>query len=157
MCVILDANARDDVFGRGMQTRAGRHFLDAVENQQTLLIVGGSLQGELCSGSRRFEAWLEMAIRNGRAIALSHDRVDALAEKLREEGACKSDDEHVIALARASGARLLYSKDGALQADFKNRTLLRDPRGKVLPTGNGAKDRRNRNRLLGRRALCPNR
>ena len=45
--------------------------------------------------------------------------VDARTEQIQSEGAIRSDDPHVIALAQVSGARLLYSNDGNLQQDFK--------------------------------------
>ena len=44
---------------------------------------------------------------------------------------CKSNDHHIIALARISRARLLYTIDSALQQDFKNRHLLSRPRGRI--------------------------
>ena len=43
----------------------------------------------------------------------------------------KSNDPHILALARASGARLVYTGDGKLIADFKNKRLIDGPRGKI--------------------------
>ena len=47
------------------------------------------------------------------------------------QGRTRSDDPHVLAPARAAGVRLLYTGDAKLMADFKNRELIRGPRGKV--------------------------
>ena len=49
-------------------------------------------------------------------------------------GSCRSDDHHVIALAQISGARMLFSNDGALQQDFKNIKLIDQPPGTVYST-----------------------
>ena len=50
---------------------------------------------------------------------------------LQRRGLLQSDDSHVIALARASGARLLYTGDTALIADFKDKRLIDKPRGRI--------------------------
>jgi len=42
----------------------------------------------------------------------------------------KSDDLHVLALARCSGARLLCTRDDALSQDFTDRRIIKPP-GKV--------------------------
>ena len=52
-------------------------------------------------------------------------------QKLPKKMKPKSNDLHVIALARISGARLLYSDDKKLRKDFKNKHLVNSPRGKV--------------------------
>ena len=44
---------------------------------------------------------------------------------------CKSDDPHVIALARISGARILCSHDKTLHKDFKNEELVSNPKGRI--------------------------
>ena len=46
----------------------------------------------------------------------------------------KSDDEHILALARVSGARLLFSGDKDLHDDFKNPKIIGKPGGKVYQT-----------------------
>ena len=42
-----------------------------------------------------------------------------------------SDDVHILALARASGARLLYTGDKNLMTDFKTKSIIDNPRGKI--------------------------
>ena len=42
-----------------------------------------------------------------------------------------SDDPHVLTVAQMSGTRLLYSNDGDLHQDFKNRGLVNNPRGNI--------------------------
>jgi len=59
---------------------------------------------------------------------------------------CRSDDIHILALARAGGARLLYTEDKDLKKDFKNKAIIDDPRGKIY---SGAKNKR-----LLKRGVC---
>ena len=47
------------------------------------------------------------------------------------QGQIRSDDPHVLALARATGVRLLYTGDADLIADFKDKAFLDRPRGKI--------------------------
>jgi hypothetical protein len=44
---------------------------------------------------------------------------------------CRSNDLHIIALARVARVGLLCSRDQALADDFTNRTLIANPRGRV--------------------------
>jgi hypothetical protein len=62
----------------------------------------------------------------------------------------RSNDPHVIALARASGARTLCSRDRELHKDFKNPALVNDPRGSVYQSPS-------HRHLLGHTSGCPGR
>lgn len=93
------------------------------------MVVGGRLTQELqrVEGSRRVMLQLQRAGKletvDEKALAVEVGRVESLGPT--------SNDAHVLALARVSGARLLVSDDDALQDDFKDRRFLQDPRGKV--------------------------
>jgi len=109
------------------------------------LVYGGKLAGELLrvgTVSRAIKA-LRQA---GRAFLIPAD--DVKHESSCIKGQCVSNGAHVIALARASGARLLYSHDHALQQDFKNAKLVSQPRGKVYTAATHAK-------LLRHTNTCP--
>ena len=80
--------------------------------------------------------------------------VDARTEHIKGEGTCRSDDEHIIALAQISGARLLYSNDRALRHDFTNKRLIDSPRGKLYSTPKNKKSENDMRRLLNRKDLC---
>ena len=80
--------------------------------------------------------------------------VDDLATKLRQQGICKSNDPHVLALALVSGARLLYSNDPDLIEDFKNPEIISNPRGKVRTTARDDDTTRVHRRLLAHLDLC---
>ena len=60
MCVILDASARDDVFGKN-RTVAGKQFFRWLEMPSARLVLGGKLTEEL-AGSNSFARWAETAI-----------------------------------------------------------------------------------------------
>lgn len=44
---------------------------------------------------------------------------------------CRSNDLHVLALARVSGARTLCTADGDLRRDFKDSRLVARPKGSI--------------------------
>lgn len=69
--------------------------------------------------------------RAGRARLIAPDAVAQEEAKVRELGDLESNDPHVLALARASGARTLCSHDQPLHRDFKNARLISAPRGAV--------------------------
>ena len=132
MCAIVDANAAHQVFGRNRPS-AGIEFFNWISYGTGSLVIGGKLREELDQISS-FSDWLNEAIQSGRVILAEDNIVLAEAMNLKNSGLCQSDDEHVIALARLSGARLLFSNDYKLQRDFKDKKLIDEPRGSVYST-----------------------
>jgi len=131
MCAILDNDLRDAVFGNN-PAPADREFLRWIEMGRGRLVVGGQLTREL-SGNEKVRKWLGEAEMLGIVKLIDNERVDTRAANLRNGNMCQSDDEHVIALALESGARLLHSNDRALRADFRNPNLISQPRGALYP------------------------
>ena len=152
MCAIVDANVAYQVFGED-RPPAGKRFFDWLSSPRGQLVVGGKLRVEL-GRDERFVLWLKSAIRFGRARSVPDEEVDDRASELRSEGVCTSDDEHVLALALVSGARLLYTNDTALIGDFKNRSIVAAPRGKVYTTAENDAVTNAHLRLLADRNLC---
>ncbi len=158
MCGILDTNCLSEVFGAN-RPEVGERFFDWFTTGSGRLIVGGELHREFLRGSRGFRK-LALELQNaGRMRIISEKKVDTETDRLDKEGLCTSDDPHVIALARISGARLLYSNDKDLKKDFGTKGLIDKPRGKVYSTRdeNGMLKRYQPNvhgRLLGNRTLC---
>lgn len=101
------------------------------------LVVGGELRREYLKSNTllRFLADLD---RRGRAHIISNDLVDRETKVVEALGQCLSNDTHLIALARVSGARILCTDDEAATRDFKNRKLVDTPRGKVYRTARHA-------------------
>lgn len=126
MPTILDANIFSLLF-----THEFRPVLDALKNGEIILVYGGTKQ--LCE-YKLLGSYIQFVIelqRNGFAKLLDAKVVDAQERTVKGTGLCTSDDEHIIAIALVSKARLLCSHDKALHADFKNPNLINCPRGKV--------------------------
>ena len=135
MGAILDVNVAHEVFGGSNRPEAGKQFYDRINKTEGVLVVGGKLLRELLKTS--LKRHIEEADRKGIIKRIKDQKVDALTKKLQDQRGFRSNDPHVLALAQASGARLLYSNDGDLQKDFGNKELIDQPRGKVYSTKRG--------------------
>ena len=151
MCAVIDANVAHEVFGSSLQP-AGRGFLEWVNKGLGRLVAGGKLVAELDGTPAR--EWLRQAQNAGRVARVNDEEVNARAAQLEDQQRCKSNDPHVIALAQVSGARLLYSNDTTLHADFKDRSLIDNPRGRVYSTKENKAFTVTHKRLLARKDLC---
>ena len=134
MGAIIDRNAAPEAFGPS-RTEAGEKFFDWINAGAGRLVVGGKLLRELSSTQAR--KWIRQAILSKRVKITNDVEINASTKKLQDEGGFKSNDLHILALAKVSGARLLYSNDKNLQQDFKNKKLIDQPRGKVYSTISG--------------------
>ena len=149
MCAILDANIAGEVFGSN-RPEAGTEFLKWLNEGRGCLVSGGKLRYELNQTSAR--DWMRQAMLAGRLRNVDDAEVDAKTVELRDS--CNSNDQHIIALAQASGARLLYSNDRALHRDFGNSKFIDKPRGKVYSTLEDRDFQGPHSNLLRRRDLC---
>lgn len=132
MCIIVDANLAGRFFSSDPPTeyRPAREWLDN-PRKGGRVVYGGKLAAELArvNAARRYLLALQRA---GRARFIASGATDKEEARIRELGICRSNDPHVIALARLSGARTLCTYDRALIADFKDARLVQSPRGKVF-------------------------
>ena len=103
---------------------------------------------EELAGNRNFRLWWREAVLAGLATSVDREAVERETNRLVELDACLSDDEHVVALAMIGGARLVYSNDGRLHRDFKNRDLINNPTGKVYSTLRSQAFTRGKRKLL---------
>jgi hypothetical protein len=129
MCVIVDANLASLVFSEP----AGEDFspiIDWLVDGGGELVVGGHLAAELdrLAVPRRFVRDLRRA---GRARLIPEMEVSQEEAQLETTGLCISNDCHVLALIRVSGARTVCTLDRALQTDIRNPQLVSKPRGSV--------------------------
>lgn len=131
MCAILDNSVRSMLFA-SQPTDAAKNFRQRVETGKLPLFVGGFLKEEL-SGSEPAREWLSEGERSGFVRLTDDEAVNAQTETLKKASLCESNDEHVIALAQISGARLLYANDDKLEKDFGNKQLVDKPRGVLYP------------------------
>lgn len=152
MCAILDAN-RAHEFVHVSPSEAVGQLKRWLESGRGKLVVGGKLLDELHM-NRDVRNWIAGLSRAGKAAFTSPEENELLRMKtneLKERNDCKSDDEHIIALAQVTGARLLYTSDKDLQADFTNTALVSRPQGKLYPA---AANKIVRRKLLDRRSIC---
>jgi hypothetical protein len=129
VCVIIDANLVSQVF-RENPNKDFASVLDWLRNpkKKGQLVYGGRLAKEM-SEVRRTRGYLAQLRRIGRAREFTDDDLTSEELLISRTGLCRSNDPHVVALARVSGARTLCSLDGALGHDFKNLRLISKPKG----------------------------
>lgn len=58
------------------------------------------------------------------------EEIESEQEKLEEIG-YESNDPHILAFARACGARMLYTADKKLIKDFENPDIINEPEGRI--------------------------
>lgn len=125
MCIIIDANAANEC--TGAVSPDAEPIMKWLLSRKGKLAIGGRLTRELAKTQfRRLLLQLDKA----GAVMNYGGEVDTEEDLIKKLGLCKSDDEHVIALARISGCRLVFTRDVNLHTDVKNTKLLR-PKGKV--------------------------
>ena len=142
MCAIVDANVASRFFAHDSDLLPLWKWIDDGKGR---LAVGGQLTEELsrvAGAAAQLRAWLQAG------LAFREDTGQLEAERQQVADQCSSDDSHVIALARVSGARILCSSDRRLHADFGNRALINNPRGSIYQTA----DHRH---LLTHQGQCP--
>ena len=81
---------------------------------------------------------LAVYVRAGRAMLIPGSRFADDERHLKTRANLRSDDPHVLALARAAGVRLLYTADSDLISDFEDRRVIDRPRGKVYSGAHSA-------------------
>ena len=154
MCAIIDANVIDEAFGRRPPPAAIR-FIDWIDSRKGRFTVGGSkYREELATSPQNFKEWAIEALKSGKIITVDDAKIDNKIAQLVKDGRCKSNDQHIIALAQLGGARLLYSNDRGLHQDFRDKRLVDNPRGKVYTTKENPDFTSIHRSLLRRRDLC---
>lgn len=129
MCLIVDTNVASLVFAKYPESDF-TPIIDWLTKKDGRLVIGGRLLLELekLEGVRRF---IRSLLQAGRARRISDSDVEIEQKAVIGLNECKSNNFHVIALARVSGARVLCSHDSALHSDFKNKKLITNPRGRI--------------------------
>jgi len=130
MCVIIDANVWHHIYAAPAPSRYAE-VVKWIRDRRGYLVIGGSRYGGQLPGEAK--ALVKEWSRSGLARVVLQATVDDEEQAVRNLGLCRSDDEHIIALARVSGSRILCSDDQDLHADFGNSRLISSPRGKVHP------------------------
>ena len=121
MCVVAIMDASVFGFFPGEQFSELRSWIDRGDG-----IVVYSASGQYAEELRRsgtMKEWLVRYRRSNAAKVVSADEIDAADEMLQNQN-IRSNDRHILALARASNALVLASDDGDLQGDFRDTRLL---------------------------------
>lgn len=128
MCIIIDANKLGSFLTDPPDEDSApvRKWLD---KGGILVYSTGSIFAE--EVTKRAKRKLADYVRAGQAKVIPGEQFMDDESSLRTQRGLRSNDPHVLALARASGARLLYTGDNDLIADFKNKQFIDKPRGKV--------------------------
>lgn len=125
--MILDTNRFSMVFS----DKPDPEYAPVVEwlfDGDGLLVFGGTqYRAEIARHAAAQRVFVQLA-RAGRARSVVDGPVDAEAATLR---ACQSNDSHIVALARVSGARTVCTDDHELMIDIRKKALLDKPRGRV--------------------------
>jgi len=132
MCIILDANR----FGDALSTPPKPDYLPIIDwltkhDRNGVVVFGGTKFLQEIARDDRARRWFVTLERSGRARSIDKTDVDAEEIQVRRSKLCASDDEHLIALARMSGARVFCTEDKTLFEDVRNARLLSRPRGRV--------------------------
>ena len=152
MCAIIDNDVSHQVFGTN-PTGPGLFFRNWLgRSNGGIIVAGGRLFRELIQNPN-FRSFFEARQQAGRAIRIPDSVVDAAEAELQSVDT-RSNDKHVLALARVSGARLLFTNDRALQDDFRNPRIVPGVRGRIYTTVERNDVRRTHRDLLRRNDLC---
>lgn len=138
MCLIADASTFGDLLADPTTDDAApiRIWL---ERGGTLVYSTGGKFGTEIERSPKLKRRLEVYYQAGRARLVPYERLAEDEASLSTRTDLRSNDPHVLALARASGTRLLFTRDAALMADFKNKALIDRPRGKVYSSASNSR------------------
>lgn len=130
MTVIVDANCTGLVFSTPPHAEF-QPIVEALMSSKLKLVIGGKkLKKEYAANHVALRFWKALD-RAGKSKNIDDNAVDDEEEALKLLNVLKSDDPHVLALARISGTRLLCSHDQNLHDDFCNKSLIDKPRGSV--------------------------
>ncbi len=128
MCVIVDTNMLSAFFDRYNEDAAplmkwvlgGGAIVFSTDGRYARELIKANRMESFRSLSQRFNAH-----------AYRGSEMSEHLDMLEKDTLCRSDDKHILALALASGARVLYTDDGALQQDFTNTAIINGPKGKI--------------------------
>lgn len=129
MCLIVDANLAAAVFASPPHSDFVP-VLDWLEKRDGCVVYGGRLAAELIR-IEKARRYLLNLVRAGRARLVPDGPISTEERTVTKTGLCRSNDVHVMALARISGARTLCTRDRDLQRDFRDSRLISDPRGSI--------------------------
>ena len=138
MCVIVDANLASAVFSRPPADEM-RPVIAWLLKGKGVLIHGGRLTVELRRLAEVRKTLVELR-RAGKAIDVEAEDPFAFAKDFAWcKERCRSNDPHLLVIARRSGARTLVTNDKHAMDDFRDRKLVPAPAGRIYQRQEHAK------------------
>jgi predicted nucleic acid-binding protein len=133
VCIIIDANCANEF---KVPTSDAVPIIEWITERGGMVATGGKQKGELiaCAIRTLYRQW----VLAGRVYEYDDAEIAAANDDVVAIG-LRSNDSHIIALARVSNCRLLFSRDQDLHVDFKNLILLPTPRGRIYQNHNHKK------------------
>ena len=129
MCIIVDASCLGEFLSDPVNEDAAPiHKWLTNRGGRIIYSTGGAFEREV---GRQQRNRLTAYVRAGQARVIPAGQFASDEQALRARTDRRSDDPHVLALARATSVRLLYTNDRNLIEDFKNKKFIDHPRGKV--------------------------
>lgn len=124
MLIIIDANVSNEM----VCDEAGVIVVKYISNRKLKLSICKKLINELSKTKLRplIVEWSRAGL-----VYKVDDQKYRAGELAIKSKKLRSNDAHVIVLALVSGARILFSKDQDLHADFKDISILNNPQGRV--------------------------
>ena len=158
--MIVDTNVHGDVFPFGSspdsRSVAGKQLFKWLDSPSGRMVIGGKYRRDELTQDDAFNTWLNEAMKDGRIRRIPDPDVDHEEQALISRGGLKSNDAHILALARVSKAGILYTRDERLRKDFKD-SDFGPPGGLLYPDGESRNATGHRRRMLNRMDTCPHR
>lgn len=132
MKLIIDANC---TFHCNSEDEDGAPILKGLLSGNLILCICQRLKREILL-TPLGEIYRDLSLA-GKIIEPDQEDIEKLIKSINNM--CKSNDQHILALAIASGSRLLFSHDKPLHDDFLNQNIVPSPKGKIYQNKNHRK------------------
>ena len=118
MCIIIDANKCDELVKEDSDLQPVKNWIEKKNGKIVFVPKHPIFIKELEGCSDKFRRLLEYYRQNGLVTNIDAKKVETKRKTLKN---LQSNDDHIIALALVSGAKILVSGDKNLHEDFKNK------------------------------------
>ena len=128
MCVIIDANVLGKFLSEPEDEDCNPIYQWLWKGGRIVYSSGGQFKHEIGASAR---SKLSELASKGNAVFINAQEFQDIEADVKIGGLCRSNDFHILALARFTRTRVLYTKDRKLIHDFKNKDIIDKPRGRV--------------------------
>ena len=128
MCMIIDTNVLGQFLSEPQSQDCEPIYRWVGRGGRIIYSSGGQFDREIRGVTK---TKLNELARSGSAILVDAGKIQKFEAAVERDGFCKSNDFHILALAKFSGARVLYTRDRNLIEDFRNKAVIDNPRGKI--------------------------